>query len=324
MGSTHWQLKNHAYIWALMSSIAKHIYPQIVWRNRVKKLWNPIQKKALENRPEERVRLRVMEALVRAGWSKHRISTEEAIGGLGNSSMRTDIICYTRQFEPWLLTECKAEYISISSKTAEQVARYNQKVGAPYLLMTNGIADYWYAIENDGRKVKELENQPDILEHNPDRPEFTFDDWRTHGFAGGKASPYLRRWLSDILPKLWLSEGKASIRFLNFSDGPSDVDLNHYYRIAPVSETRRLALTVLNTAYGGNRMVVILNQEGENKAVLEINLDLLFAEKKGNSSIYSREGLHTFDLAQHFDLTTILTVDNLLEQLNQLFGKHAD
>lgn len=307
-----------------MPSIAKHTYPRIVWRDRVKKLWNPIQKKALKNRPEERVRLRIMEALVRAGWSKHRISTEEAIGELGATSMRTDIICYTQQFEPRLLVECKAEHISISSKTAEQVARYNQKVGAPYLLMTNGVTDYWYAIRDGVQEIKELENQPDILAQEIVRPEFVFDDWKSHGFAGAKASHGLRKWFSEILPDLWLPRKSLPIRFLNFSDGPSDVDLNHYYRIASVSEPRRLAITTLSTAYGGNRLVVILNQENENKAVLEINLDLLFDEKKGNCSIYSREGLSTFDLAQKFDLSSISAVSNLLEQFDQLFRKHVD
>ncbi|NIT57520.1 MAG: hypothetical protein GWN00_15210, partial [Aliifodinibius sp.] len=67
-----------------MLSIAKHIYPRVVWRDREKKLWNPIHKKALKNLPEERVRLRIMEALIQRGWSKHRISTEEAIGKIGD------------------------------------------------------------------------------------------------------------------------------------------------------------------------------------------------------------------------------------------------
>lgn len=169
-----------------MSSIATYTYPQIVWRDRTKKLWNPIQKKALKNRPEERVRLRIMESLVRSGWSKHRISTEEAIGEIGDTSMRTDIICYTQEFDPRLLVECKAEHIPISSKTAEQVARYNQKVGAPYLLMTNGVTDYWYAIENGSEKIRELENSPDILDQEPGVPEYALEDWKSRGFAGSK------------------------------------------------------------------------------------------------------------------------------------------
>ncbi|MDZ7658930.1 type I restriction enzyme HsdR N-terminal domain-containing protein [Fodinibius sp.] len=307
-----------------MPSIAKHIYPQMVWRDREKKLWNSIHKKALKNLPEERVRLRVMEALIQRGWSKHRISTEEAIGKLGDTSMRTDLICYSQQFDPKLLVECKAEYISISAKTAEQVARYNQKVGAPYLLMTNGISDFWYAIDENSGKVNELQNQPELLNKEQQQLEYDFDDWKQRGFAGEKASPELRLWLKETLPDLWLSSSDAKVQFLTFSNSPSDIDLNHYYRIVQTSETRRLALTTLNTAFGGNRFVIILNKENENKAVLEINLDVLFAEKNGNSSVYSRQGIKTFDLSNYIDLKSITKVDNIVKEFDKLFIEYVD
>ncbi len=307
-----------------MPSIAKHIYPSIVWRDREKKLWNPIHKKALKNLPEERVRLRVMEALIQKGWSKHRISTEEAIGKLGDTSMRTDLICYSQDFDPKLLVECKAEYISISAKTAEQVARYNQKVGAPYLLMTNGISDFWYAIDKESGKVKELNEHPDFLDGKQQQLEYNFDDWKQRGFAGEKASPELRKWLKVTLPNLWLSSNEAKVQFLTFSNSPSDIDLNHYYRIVQTSENRRLALTTLNTAFGGNRLVIILNKENENKAVLEINLDVLFAEKKGNSSVYSRKGIKTFDLGNYIDLESKTKVNTIVNEIDKLFIKHVD
>ncbi len=303
-----------------MPSIARHIYPQVVWRNREKKLWNPIHKKVLKNLPEERVRLRIMEALVRAGWSKHRISTEESIGQVGDQSMRSDLICYSQQFDPKLLIECKAEYVSISAKTAEQVARYNHKVGAPYLLMTNGVSDFWYVIDDDSGKVKQLNESPGFLGENERFPNYDFDDWKRRGFAGEKASPELRLWLQKILPDVWSGE---AIQFLSFSNGPSDVDLNHYYRIESVSEDRRLALTTTNTAFGGNRMIVVLNKQNENKAVLEINLDVLFAGKKGNSSVYSRAGIKTFDLATHADLESIETISGIVETINDLFVNNA-
>src|SRR5699024_1440801 len=115
-------------------SIAAFIYPEVVWRGRKKMLWNPIHRKPLRNRPEERVRLRIIEFLLLAGWSRHRISTEEAIGKWADSSMRTDIICYSRQFAPRLLIECRAEHIPLSRETAEQIARYIQ----PKMRLANG------------------------------------------------------------------------------------------------------------------------------------------------------------------------------------------
>lgn len=307
-----------------MSSIAKHNYPKIVWLDREKRLWNPIHKKVLKNLPEERVRLRIMEALVNAGWSKHRISTEEAIGQLGDKSMRTDLICYSQQFEPKLLVECKAEYVSISAKTAKQVARYNQKVGAPFLLMTNGVSDYWYSIDNASGKITKLESHPDFLAKNHEQPEYNFEGWKQRGFAGEKAAPDLRLWLEKTLPDFWLSSTDATIQFLTFSNSPSDIDLNHYYKIVHASENRKLALTTISTAFGGNRLVIILNEEDENKAVLEVNLDVLFAEKKGNSSIYSRQGIQTFDLGSYFDLKSSHTVDDIANSAESLFVRYIE
>lgn len=305
-------------------SIATHNYPRIVWRDRTKKLWNPIHKKALKNLPEERVRLRIMESLIQRGWSRHRISTEEAIGQLGDKSMRTDIICYNQQFEPRLLVECKAEYVPISAKTAEQLARYNQKVGAPYLLMTNGVADYWYAIDEELTKVRELDEGPEILNSDPGMPEYNLEDWKERGFLGSKAVPDLRIWLEKILPTIWFPEKGHVIKFLNFSNSPSDVDLNHYYHIKGIAKQRRLALTTLQTAYGGSRMIVILNEKNENRAVLEINLDLLFASKKGNSSVYSREGIRTFDLANYLDLSVIDNVEEIFHEVDDLFAEYVE
>jgi len=306
-----------------MTSIAQHSYPQVVWRDRIKKLWNPIHKKALKNRPEERVRLRIIEYLVRAGWSKHRISTEEAIGELGDTSMRTDIICYSQQFEPRLLVECKAEHVPISAQTAEQVARYNQKVEAPFILLSNGVSDYWYAIE-DGEQVQRQEARPHFLETDGDQPELGFGYWKQRGFAGDRARPELRKWFEESLPNFWFPDQRSNIRHIQFGEGPTDVDLSHYYHIVPISKDRRLAITTLNTAFGGNRLIIILNKQEENKAVLEINLDLVFDEKKGNSSMYARDGIRTFNLNKYWSLPDLSDARELAEQADILFRDYVE
>lgn len=267
------------------------------------------------------MRLRTIEYLLDVGWSKHRISTEEAIGQIGDTSMRTDIICYTQQFVPKILIECKAEHIPISAKTAEQVARYNHKVGAPYLLMTNGITDFWYSIQNNTQKISKLEQQPDLFQERSPTLEYDFDDWKNRGFVGSKAVPDLRKWLERFLPALWFPDDQTSVRFLSFSESLSDLDLNHYYRIYSISKDKRLALTTVNNAYGGNRLVVILNEEGENKAVLEVNLDLVFDEKKGNCSIYSEAGIHTFNIRETWDLESTDTVASVFDQADNLLRK---
>lgn len=279
-----------------MKSIARNQFPQIFWRKGEKYLWNPIHRKTLKNRPEERVRLRIIEALVRAGWSKHRISTEEAIEDYAESSLRTDIICYNQAFDPQILAECKAENISLTTKTAEQIARYNRNVQAPYLLITNGSTDFWYQITAADGKVEQLDALPELLAM-PEAIEGDFDYWSTRGFTGTKAVPPLRKWLLPVLRQFQASD-MPSIKYLQFEKSPSDLSLNHYYHITSF-DNEKVALSFLSTPYGGTRLIAILNRKGTNRAVAEVNLDLVFEGEEPNTSIYSAQGVKNLSIAEH-------------------------
>ncbi|NGP75198.1 type I restriction enzyme HsdR N-terminal domain-containing protein [Balneolaceae bacterium YR4-1] len=271
-----------------MESIARNQFPQFVWRDGEKHLWNPIHRKTLKNRPEERVRLRIIEALIRAGWSKHRISTEEAIKDYAESNLRTDIICYNQAFDPQILAECKAENISLTTKTAEQIARYNRNVQAPFLLITNGTTDFWYRIAPADGEVEQLESLPELLSM-PETTEEDFDYWQKRGFTGTKAVPPLRKWLLPVLEHYQATD-TAAIKYLRFEKSPSDLNLSHYYHIHSF-EDEKIAISFLGTAYGGTRMIAILNREGTNRAVAEVNLDLVFEGEEPDTSIYSAEGV---------------------------------
>ena len=257
--------------------------------------------------------------MVRSGWSKHRITTEEAVGQLADSTMRTDIICYSQQFEPRILIECKAEHIPISDQTAEQVARYNQNVNAPYLMMTNGRTDFWYKVGSD--KVQQLPAMPEVINTKVEHPVYDFEEWESRGFAGSKASPKLRKWLKGLLPAIWQPEEMSSIQFLEFSQQLTDLDLSHYYHVEKISSPKKVAISTLNTPYGGSRLVAILNEHGENRAVLEINLDLLFGNKKKNSTLYFQEGPQVLDGADITDCSTPVT---LIEQMQHIFSRYLD
>ncbi|MDZ7716304.1 MAG: type I restriction enzyme HsdR N-terminal domain-containing protein [Balneolaceae bacterium] len=299
-----------------MESIAQFQYPQIVWCEGEKMLWNPIHRKALKNRPEERVRLRIIEYLIAAGWSKHRISTEEALKNYSRDTLRTDIICYSQDFDPKVLVECKAEHISLSEKTAEQVARYNRDVQAPYLLITNGVQDFWYNISLKDRKVHSLEDIPDILNAEANT-EYNFEYWTKRGFAGTSAEPELRKWINPFLKAY--NHNKQSIRYLQFKKNPSDLNLNNYYHISKSDEIpdSQIALCFLGTSFGGSRIIGILNSEGENKAVAEINLDLIFEDENPNTSIYSADGIQNIDLRKK--LEKVSTNKELIELIESTF-----
>src|SRR5699024_8808124 len=162
--------------------------------------------KSLKNRPEERVRLQVVEFLLAGGWSPHRISTEEALDlPQKEALLRTDLICYNKQFEPLLLIECKAGQIKINQQTAHQIAGYNRYVLAPYLLMTNGLNDYWYRL-NKEQAEGPLDGIPDDLSIEPKREDKSFAYWAKRGFAGKQAASSLRRWLTTALNSGWMQK----------------------------------------------------------------------------------------------------------------------
>ncbi len=306
-----------------MDSIARNQFPQVVWREGEKLLWNPIHRKALKNRPEERVRLRTIEYLLQAGWSKHRISTEESVSGQSEGELRTDIICYNQKFEPRILVECKAENIPISNKTGQQIARYNQNVQAPWLLMTNGLQDFWYRIDIENKDVTPMASPPDLMgEARASSAGNDFEYWNNRGFAGEKAKPALRKWLNPLLASFPSNKEGTGVRYLQFKNSPTDLNISHYYRITSF-EDGKTALSFLATPFGGTRLLAILNRNGENRAVAEINLDLLFEGEKPNTSTYSREGVQNFDIAQHAeafsDLSSETDIKDITHSIHRFF-----
>ena len=57
---------------------------------------------------------------------------------IGELRKRFDLVVYNKQGQPWMLVECKAMHISLADNVMDQVLRYNQKLGAAYLVITNG------------------------------------------------------------------------------------------------------------------------------------------------------------------------------------------
>lgn len=135
-----------------MSSLITSHFPIVRFENGVRKWFNPVTRTRAADRPEERVRLRMIEFLVRdAGFSANRMSTEPPVPmQSAERAGRADILCFDSFHRPLLLVECKAESVPLTESTAIQAARYNQQIRAPYILLTNGIRDLLFAIQEDG------------------------------------------------------------------------------------------------------------------------------------------------------------------------------
>jgi predicted type IV restriction endonuclease len=65
--------------------------------------------------------------------------------------------------KPWMLIECKSPSIKLTQKAFNQVAVYNMTIGARYVAVTNGMAQFCFeAIDEPGTAVKFLESFPEF------------------------------------------------------------------------------------------------------------------------------------------------------------------
>lgn len=303
-----------------MLSKATHHYPQFVFRDGEKLLWNPILKKAFKNRPEERVRLQLLEYLTEeANFSPSRISFEAPVNlPRDKSSSRTDLICYGKDFEPILLVECKAPEIQLTEKAAIQIARYNQKVNAPFLLISNGIQDYWFAIE--GEQLSALETLPPLFQ-SKQNPTLDFSYWAKRGFAGSKSHPNSRKWILESCNKLFAQNTPERIKFFSFEGSDPNLALPNFYYIYSHSPKQKLAISFCGTPYSSTKLSVILNENGQNTALLSCSLDLLADEEPQNTLLQSKDGLFQLDLAERIDLDLGFPITEYFSKFIEIFSE---
>lgn len=299
-----------------MFSKALAHYPQFRYSEGIKKLWNPILKKQFINRPEERVRLALIDYFtLSAGFSPHRIAFESPVK-LNNAknTSRTDIICYDKDFKPLLLAECKAPEIKLDEKAAIQVARYNQQVEAPYLLVSNGLLDFWFQSRQD--EVSNLNEVPPMFaEQNKRDRDFSY--WQQRAFAGEKLTPEARLFAAEACNRMF-GDARQPVKFLLFDDFSPEYALGHYYRIYSFREKVKIALSLSANPFGGTRLNGVLNQSGANTAFVTASLNLVAESVKANAEVHSARGTKTIDFSKQARFSFDTDTTELAKNVQQL------
>jgi hypothetical protein len=302
----------------MVHSLALLHYPYLVYRGDEKKLWDPIRQQTLKIRPEERVRQRLLNCFILESiYPKSRISTESGVRSkVKESTERSDILCYNASFEPELLVECKAASIKISEQTAVQIARYNKEVGAPVLLLTNGIYDYWY--ELDSESAVPVSTPPERYRvETPSRPDMRY--WIDRGFLGNNTSTAVNEPICRQLNKYWIEPEPAdpSISFLSFNQHPEHIILDHYYWIKEVEKDprTRLAMAFLASKIGDSHLVCIINRNKENMGFIDINFTLLDQDNKADMFVYANGDRKSLNAEATLSLQPISELD--LGELSQ-------
>lgn len=88
--------------------------------------------------PEEWVRQRFLHLLVeKYGYPMSLIGVEIPIS-VGDAQKRCDAVVYTRQMQPLVLIEFKAESVPLTQKVLDQAVTYNRTLSVPFLILHNG------------------------------------------------------------------------------------------------------------------------------------------------------------------------------------------
>ena len=123
-------------------------------------IFDEIRKKYIELTAEEWVRQNCVRFLINEKKYKSQLIAVEKKIILNNLTKRFDIIAYDNNGDPNLLVECKAPNIAIRQETFDQILSYNRVINSKYLMITNGIINYYCKIDNIDNKINFLKDIP--------------------------------------------------------------------------------------------------------------------------------------------------------------------
>lgn len=123
-------------------------------------IWDVLRRRNVVLTPEEWVRQHVVHYLIsHRGYPKGLLSLERG-HRYNQRQKRTDLIALDAGGQPLLLVECKRPTVPITAATAMQAATYNQTIGAPLLLLTNGLQHFCWRVDFEQRTNEQLPEVP--------------------------------------------------------------------------------------------------------------------------------------------------------------------
>ena len=124
-------------------------------------IFDMFRKKYMILTPEEWVRQNYAQYLIKnKNYPKSIIAIEKQLK-INNRIKRTDILLFDKNGNPDIIVECKAPSVKINQETFDQIARYNLKLNANYLVVTNGLQHFYCKIDHQLKKYHFLQDIPD-------------------------------------------------------------------------------------------------------------------------------------------------------------------
>ncbi|CAN5443271.1 hypothetical protein BH23BAC3_BH23BAC3_14840 [soil metagenome] len=305
---------NPLFYFIHMTTPAKRHFPQFRFRDGSKWLFNPVLKKRFANRPEERVRLRFVDYLLsETDFNKNRIGFEAPIKlPEAENTLRADLVLYNRSMKPFALIECKSENIKLTYKTAEQVTRYNRRLNAEYLMMTNGNEEIWY---NIGEQITVLVKSP--LDQNKIGSENAGSAayWVDRGFISANSTEKTKRLALEILQPFRQESGSDRVQYLDLPSTLAPFPLGHYYHISTIEPECKMGISILDNGSDSTILCGVLNRAGKNQGIIWATLDNLAASSGEEATVISPSGRRTIELPATFSRELMNKDERFLKNL---------
>ncbi len=127
-------------------------------------IFDEIRKKYIVLTPEEWVRQHYIHFLLKEKKYPISLIAVEKQFTVNNLKKRSDILIFSSSGTPDIIVECKAPKVKITQDTFDQIARYNLKLNANYLVVTNGLEHYYCKLDPENETYIFL----------PELPEYKF------------------------------------------------------------------------------------------------------------------------------------------------------
>lgn len=128
-------------------------------------IFDIIRKKYVLLSPEEWVRQHLIHYLIEEkNYPISLISVERKLI-INTLTMRTDILIFNKNGLPHIIVECKAPSVKITQKAFDQIARYNLKLKANYLIVSNGLEHFYCSMDVKNEQYIFLDNIPNFAQN---------------------------------------------------------------------------------------------------------------------------------------------------------------
>lgn len=126
-------------------------------------IYDGIAKKYRALTPEEWVRQHCLNYLTQHLNYPSSIIQIERGHEIDQMQRRTDIQVFDKQGNVFMLIECKAPHVALTTQTFQQISQYQKKNEARFLVLTNGLMHQIFEIDIEKATTNQLTEFPNYL-----------------------------------------------------------------------------------------------------------------------------------------------------------------